>query len=134
MGASATPRYMIDTSVLIAYEQGRPLAELPESGTGAISVVTIGELHHGVLRARSMDGRARRLATYRRAVEMFDAVPIDETVAITWAEYEALLDAESRATDLADTWIAATAATHGMTVITQDRGFEWFPDLDVLIV
>lgn len=134
MGAIRRPDLLIDTSVLIALERDRPMGDIPTDRGWLISVVTVGELHRGVLNAPDERIRAQRLATYREAVERFEPLVIDETTAITWSEYEAHAAAERRRTYSADAWIAATAATHGLTLVTQDRGFEWYPDLDVLLV
>src|ERR1700681_3681721 len=48
---------LVDTSVFIAREAGRPLESLPDEP--AVSVVTLAELHLGVLRARDAQTRAR---------------------------------------------------------------------------
>ena len=52
-------RGLLDTSVFIARESGRPLGTLPSAA--AISVVTIAELHLGVLMADRSAVRVRRL-------------------------------------------------------------------------
>src|SRR6185503_2378584 len=61
--AMTPSRGLLDTSVLIANESGRPLdlGRLPNEV--AVSAVTIAELYVGVLAARDVDARARRLAT-----------------------------------------------------------------------
>lgn len=134
MGAIRDARYLIDTSVIIARESGRPVGALPDDGPWCMSVVTVGELHRGVVAASTSGVRARRLRTYRRALRLFDAIEIDETVAVTWGEYAALARQEERSYLKPDLWIAATAATEGLILVTQDRGFSWFPDLDVVVV
>ncbi len=58
---SAATAGLLDTSVFIAHETGRLLAPLPERV--AVSVVTIGELHLGVLSASDRAVRARRADT-----------------------------------------------------------------------
>ena len=51
---------ILDTSIFIAGEQGRPLDQpLPEDVS--VSVVTLAELELGVLMARDSDTRSRRL-------------------------------------------------------------------------
>jgi hypothetical protein len=61
--SSALGRGLLDTSVFIASETGRPLDvdALPEEM--AISPITVGELHAGVLATEDLDVCARRLAT-----------------------------------------------------------------------
>jgi predicted nucleic acid-binding protein len=94
----------------------------------------MGELKHGALVGNDVVARAQRLETWVEADRRFDVLPVDETIANTWGEYEAMAAGERRKLPTPDALIAATAATHGMVLVTQDRGFEWYPDLDVLVV
>lgn len=118
-----TERGLLDTSVLIANESGRALdvARLPDES--AISAVTVAELHVGVLAARDIDTRARRLATLE-AVGDVDVLPIDETVAAAWARLRVHLAETRRRVNVNDLWIAATALAHGVPVVTQDDDFD----------
>lgn len=114
---------LLDTSVFIARETGRPLGELPERV--AVSVVTIGELQLGVLNAADDATRARRADTLALA-RAADPIPISEAVMTTWAR----LVADCRAAGihntikLTDALIAATAVEHGLPVVTQDGDYE----------
>lgn len=114
---------LLDTSVFIARESGRPLAELPERI--AVSVVTIGELELGVLLAASEEVRARRADTLALA-KMADPIPIGEAVMVTWARLVADCRAGgvARAIKLTDSLIAATAIDRGLPVITQDADYD----------
>jgi predicted nucleic acid-binding protein len=114
---------LLDTSIFIARESGRPLGELPERV--AVSVVTIGELQLGVLNAPDHESRARRADTLALA-RSADPIPISEAVIVTWARLVA--DCKSagihRAVKLTDALIAATAVEHGLPVVTQDGDYE----------
>lgn len=114
---------LLDTSVFIAREQERPLAELPERV--ALSVVTIGELQLGVLNADEDSTRARRADTLALA-RAADPMPISEAVMVTWARLVADCQAAEvhRAIKLTDSLIAATALEHGLPVVTQDGDYE----------
>jgi predicted nucleic acid-binding protein len=118
----APQRGLLDTSVFIASETGRPLDvdALPEEM--AISPVTVGELHAGVLAAEDLDVRARRLVTLESIADI-EQLPIDETVARSWALLRVHLAKHKRRLNVNDLWIAATALTHGIPVITQDDDF-----------
>jgi len=113
---------LLDTSVLIAAEEGRPLrAEgLPKSA--AISIVTVGELRAGILAAPDIQSRDCRLYTLER-ISGTTILSLDHRVAQTWAGMRAYLAASGKGVSGNDLWIAATAAAVGMPVITQDRDF-----------
>lgn len=114
---------LLDTSVFIARETGRPLGELPDRV--AVSVVTIGELQLGVLNAADDATRARRADTLALA-RSADPIPISEAVMVTWARLVADCKAAGiqRTVRLTDALIAATAVEHGLPVVSQDGDFE----------
>jgi predicted nucleic acid-binding protein len=115
-------RGLLDTSVFIASETGRPLDvdTLPEEM--AISPITVGELHTGVLAAEDLDVRARRLATLESIADI-EQLPIDEAVARSWALLRVHLAQSKRRLNINDLWIAATALAYGIPVVTQDDDF-----------
>jgi predicted nucleic acid-binding protein len=114
---------LLDTSVFIARESGRPLKELPDRVV--ISAVTIGELQLGVLSATDDEVRARRADTLALA-RAADPIPLTEAVMVTWARLIADCRAAGiqRAVKLTDALIAATAVEHGLPVVAQDGDFE----------
>lgn len=116
-------RALIDTSVFIAAESGRRLdiGALPEGSTA--SVITFAELTAGVLRASDIATRSRRLATVAQLRSM-ELLPVTETVAGHWARLRVLLAEQQRRLNVNDLWIAATAAAHGLPVLTQDAEFD----------
>jgi predicted nucleic acid-binding protein len=122
-------RGLLDTSVFIAREAGGPLEGLPDEP--AVSVMTLGELHLGVLRAKDGATRARRLRTVSRVEREFDAIPIDAEVARTFASIVAEARAAGRRPRAMDAWIAATAVRHGLVVFTQDADFDDIPQVQV---
>ncbi len=116
-------RGLLDTSVFIAGESGRTLDETALPGEGAISPVTVAELHVGVLAAADVDTRARRLATLE-AVADVETLPIDNAVAAAWALLRIHLVESGRRLNVNDLWIAATALARGLPIVTQDDDFE----------
>jgi len=118
----AAERGLLDTSVFIAGEGGRRLdaERLPEEV--AVSAVTVAELHVGVLAARDVDTRARRLATLE-AIGDVEVLAIDEAVAAAWARLRVHLAEARRRLNVNDLWIAATALANGVPVVTQDDDF-----------
>lgn len=123
-------RGLVDTSIFIARESGRPVdgAALPDEL--AVSVVTIGELRAGVLVALDVATRDRRLATLTAALAL-DPRPVDHEVAAQWAKLRVLLRDSSQRMPVNDSWIAATAMALDVPVVTQDGDF---PELDGLSV
>jgi predicted nucleic acid-binding protein len=113
---------LLDTSAVIASQEGRPLAEEKLPAETVISIVTVAELRAGVLGAIDIETRDRRLATLERAGKAA-VFPIDHRVAETWAGMRAYLAASGGRVSVNDLWIAATAAANRMPVITQDRDF-----------
>lgn len=114
---------LLDTSVFIARETGRPLGELPSRV--AVSVVTIGELQLGVLHAPDAASRARRADTLALA-RTADPIPISEATMVGWARLVADCRAAGihRTVKLTDALIAATAVEHGLPVVTQDDDYD----------
>jgi predicted nucleic acid-binding protein len=117
------PRGLLDTTVFIAAESGRPLRTeaLPEQA--AISIVTRAELRAGVLAADDIAIRDLRLSTLE-SVARITVLPIDDGVDRAWAQMRAYLAASGRKVNANDVWIAATAAAHEIPVVTQDADFD----------
>jgi len=79
---------VLDTSVFIAAEQGRPL-ERPLPEQVGVSVITFAELELGVLMASDADTRSRRLGTLTRVRELVAGLPVDDRVASAYARLAA---------------------------------------------
>lgn len=122
---------LADTSVFIAAEAGRATRTERLPDRLAVSVVTIGELRAGVLATVDVGVRDRRLATLTRALTL-DPVPIDQAVAETWARLRVALRDFGLRMPVNDSWIAATAMTLGIPVVTQDDDYLHAPGLEVI--
>jgi predicted nucleic acid-binding protein len=117
-----TDRGVLDTSVFIASASGRGLKEdlLPEEI--AVSVVTLAELQAGVLAARDTETRARRLETLDVLSDV-ELLPVDADAARVWAHLRVALAEAGHRINVNDLWIAATAASRGLPVVSQDDDF-----------
>ncbi|SDN42250.1 type II toxin-antitoxin system VapC family toxin [Geodermatophilus sp. DSM 45219] len=109
-------RAVLDTSVVVATDVG------PLPGELAISAVTLAELHFGVLVAKEEDVRAERLRRLSVLHRRFDALPVDEAVAVSYGRLAAAVVSagrrpRARAMDLL---IAATAHAHGARLYTRN--------------
>ncbi len=109
-------RVLLDTSVLIG--------ALPPPGEveAAISVVSITELHFGVLAAGDFAERARRAARLVVVEATFDPLPVSVEVARVWGQLAAAVvhrggNPRRRQIALA---IAATAKVEGVPLLTDN--------------
>ena len=117
------PRGLLDTSVLVAIENGRPLRTEALAETVAISMVTRAELRVGIFAAEDIETRDRRLMTLELANRIV-ALPVEEKVSRAWSQMRAYTQASGKKVEVNDMWIAATAAAHEIPVFTQDRDFD----------
>lgn len=124
---------LADTTVFVAHESGRSLRAEALPDRLAVSVVTIGELRAGVLAATDLDTRARRLATLTSALAL-DPVPVDERVVAAWARLRVGLRDLGLRMGVNDSWIAATAISLGVPLVTQDDDYIDVPGLIVVHV
>jgi toxin FitB len=116
---------LLDTSVLIGAEDDPGLE-------AAISVVSLTELHFGVLVATNEDARARRVHRLGAIEAHFDPLPFDAVAARECGRLHAAVaqrggQPRRRAFDLA---IAATACVHGVPLLTLNpKDFSLIEDL-----
>lgn len=108
---------LLDTSVLIAADVGELEGEL------AISSASLAELHFGVLVASDPVTRAERLRRLSVIQLRFDALPIDESVAVSYGRLAAAVAGTGRRprSRVFDLLIAATAHVHGARLYTRNR-------------
>jgi toxin FitB len=116
---------LLDTSVLIGAENG-PDEEM------AISVISLTELHFGVLVAPDEEARASRVQRLGVIESHFDALPFDAAAARECGRLHAAVaqrggQPRRRALDLA---IAATANVHAVPLLTYNaKDFQIIEDL-----
>ena len=116
-------RGLLDTSVLIALQEDPLLAgALPEELT--ISVVSLAELHYGVLVAKDEMTRKERLRRLGAFEAAFQPVIIDSAIARAYASVAhavKLFGRKPRARTM-DLWIAATALALQLPLFTRNPG------------
>ncbi|MFC3859620.1 type II toxin-antitoxin system VapC family toxin [Deinococcus antarcticus] len=120
--------YLLDTNVIS--EESR---RVPDPGVAAwfaaqtvdhsfLSIVTLAEVEQGILRL----GKTKRAAELTEFLLFVEAeyqgriLPIDRPVARTWSEITARAFRAGQPLGYADSWIAATALTHRLTVVTRN--------------
>lgn len=104
---------LLDTSVVIQGIEGL-------EGTGAISVLTFGELRAGVLLAGDAQTRAARQSRLAALRREFAPLPVDTLVADRYGDVLAAARHERRITKASDLLIVATAAATGRVLLTLD--------------
>ncbi len=109
---------LLDTSILIGDEE---TASTDRPTTAAISVVTLGELRAGVLRAHNAQARARRQARLVEVRARLIAVPVDESVAEHYGDALAHARTVGRTVKATELLIIATARATGRSLHTLDR-------------
>lgn len=107
---------LVDTSVLVGAAAG-DLQDLDLKEGWAISVVSVGELHAGVLMARDDAGQAARLRRLSAVLAQAPVLAADRAVAARYGE----LRAATGRMPANDLWIAATALAHDLTLVTADE-------------
>ena len=121
-------RAILDTNLVVA-------ADVPPlDGDLAVSVVTVAELHFGVLVAREQAVRAERLRRLSVLQRAFDPLPVDDAVAASYGQLAAAAveaaGRQPRARTM-DLLIAATAHAHDAALYT--RNPDDFRGLDGLV-
>jgi toxin FitB len=111
-------RGILDTSVLVADDV------TPIPGELAISVVSIAEMHFGVLVAKTEQLRALRLKRLSAVQRRFDPLPVDDAVADSYGQFAARVVQVGRQprARVMDLLIAATAHAHDAVVYTRNAG------------
>ncbi len=109
-------RLLLDTSVLIE-------GQIPAEPEVAISVISLAELHFGLLSGKDTETRARRASRLGQIEARFpDRLPVEDRVARKWGRLKAAVPERGgrprkRVADLA---IAATASVHGAALLTHN--------------
>ncbi len=109
-------RALLDTSVLIA-------TDVPElEGDLAISVASLAELQFGVLVTADAATRAERLRRLSALQRRFDALPVDDAVAVSYGQFAAAVVSHGRQprSRVMDLLIAATAHANGARLYTRN--------------
>ena len=112
----SSQRGILDTSVVIA-DSVEPLP-----GALAVSAVTMAELHFGVLVAKTPQVRAERLRRLSVLQRQFDALPVDDAVAVSYGRLAAAVVDVGRQPRrrVMDLLIAATAHAHAARLYTRN--------------
>ena len=130
--------YLIDTSVIVAWERGKLAAEEVAAQAGeeevALSAITASELLHGVHRANTALRRGKRQAFVEAILDAVPILPVDLAVGRVHARVWADMRARGEVIGAHDLLIAATALAHRLTIATRNaRDFARVEGLPVSI-
>ena len=119
-------RYLVDANVL-----SEPTKPVPDPRVLdwlraherdiVIDPIILGELRFGILVLPRSKKRTALERWFDTGIERLHCLPWEADTALTWAQLLARLRAAGRAMPTKDSLIAATALTHGLTVVTRNR-------------
>lgn len=87
----------------------------------AVDPVILGEIRFGILLLPRGKRRQRLEGWFDEGIARIQCLPWDASLGLRWAELLADLRAEGRAMPVKDSFIAATALAHHLTVATRNR-------------
>ena len=119
MRASAFRRALLDTSVVIDFP-GTEVARVADEV--AVSAVTMAELHYGVSAVVDPLTQLRRRRRVQSVLDRFEVLAFDDITADYYGTLAALVRRHGRnpRPRRMDLQIAATAARHGLTLVTRN--------------
>ncbi len=119
-------KYLVDTNVL-----SEPTKSLPDPRVLAwlrrhqrdiaVDPVILGELRFGILILPQGKKRAALERWFDQGVARLHCLPFEADTGLQWAALLAVLRATGKAMPIKDSLIAATAAVHGLAVVTRNR-------------
>lgn len=115
-------RGLLDTSVIIAIESGRPVDYGAFPLQHSVCSISIGELHLGIHTAPDAETRSIRIGTLE-AMAGLNLLSVDSAAAAHWGRLRFRLKEAGRRINVNDLWIASVALAHNLPVITQDEDF-----------
>lgn len=112
---------LIDADILIHWERG--VLDLDSLTRGRkekfyLSVITVSEMLHGLLRTTDVRIRTRRTLFMEELISRFELVPIDYPIAQVRSEITAQLAIRGESIGSDDSWIAATCLALNHSLIT----------------
>lgn len=128
---------LLDTTVVIDIDRGgseilNKAKKLDAEGIHAISAVTQYEFYWGIFR-RYKNGSIKYEEAMDKAEMLFSrfyVLPVTSEIAIKAAEIGTYLVSQGKEVDIMDTYIAATAIMHRLTLVTANIAH--FEDIDKL--
>lgn len=118
--------YLVDANVLSEPTKPRPDAGVVDWLRGnereiVVDPIIIGEIDFGILLLPRGKRRSRLERWFNEGVQRIRCLPWEAATGLRWAGLLAELRTKGRSMPIKDSLIAATALTHGLTVVTRNR-------------
>lgn len=120
---------ILDTNALSALLAGDPLIAKALAGVRrvALPVIVLGEYRYGMKRSSKAEAISLCLDLLESAS---DILPITQVTARVYADLREALRRKGTPVPENDIWIAALTSQSGLPLLTRDRHFGFFPQLD----
>ena len=114
---------VIDTNVIVKMLNGDKTAieTLGKMNKVFVPIVVVGELFYGAYKSARKD---ENTALFTAVLSTFEILPVDESVAVSYAVIKTDLIKTGIKIPENDLWIAATAHANNLTLATFDSHFE----------
>ena len=112
--------FLLDTDICSFHLKGMSQVfsrVMQHAGQLHVSALTVGELYVWALRTRSTPRHREELERFLGDMQI---QPVDQRVAICFGELQAALRDRGRPAPAIDLFIAATAISHGLTLVTHN--------------
>jgi hypothetical protein len=118
--------FLVDANVLSEPTRAAPNSRVMEwlrynEREIAVDPVILGEVRFGILLLSGGRKRSRLERWFDEGVRRLLCIPWEGQTGLRWAELLANLRSTGQAMPIKDSLIAATALTHGLTVVTRNR-------------
>lgn len=119
-------RFLVDANVLSEPTKATPDPSVVEwlkhhEPDIAVDPIILGEIRFGILLLPKGRRRTRLERWFDAGVARLHCLPWEARTGLRWAQLLAALRASGRAMPIKDSLIAATALTHGLTVVTRNH-------------
>jgi predicted nucleic acid-binding protein len=118
--------YLVDANILSEPTKPRPDAGVVDwlrdnEREIVVDPIIIGEIDFGILLLPRGKRRSSLERWFNEGVKRIRCVPWEAATGLRWARLLAELRTKGRSMPIKDSLIAATALTHGLTVVTRNR-------------
>ncbi|MDQ2668496.1 MAG: PIN domain-containing protein [Gemmatimonadota bacterium] len=119
-------KYLVDANVLS--EPTKPVPDPAVLGwlreheqEFVVDAIILGEIRYGILLMSAGRRRTRLERWFDEGVSRLVCIPFEAQTGLRWAALLAVLRSRGEAMPVKDSLIAATALTHGFTVVTRNK-------------